>query len=203
MGSSRPVIFVLGVTGQVGNLVSEKLKGEKTISLRVSSRKKELLPSLKEMFGDAVYLDLDDPRTFPEALQDVDRLFLLTGYSVDMLVQSKAITDAAKKAGVKHLVHLGVFTPEPDCYDAHFAWHQMVETYIKASGIPYTLLHPNGFLQNFTGFYRMAKNGKVRFYTDKGWGGLPWKMSPKLLPKSWSKAPPGTKEKIIGFLLSR
>jgi uncharacterized protein YbjT (DUF2867 family) len=89
-----------------------------------------------------------------------------------MLVQSKAMVDAAKKAGVKHIVHLGVFTPEPDCYDPHFAWHQMIEAYIKESGIAYTFLHPNCFMQNFTGFYGMAKNGRARFYAnDKkvGW----------------------------------
>ena len=39
-------------------------------------------------------------------LKGVERLFLLTGYTVDMLVQSKAIVDEAKKAGVKHIVHL-------------------------------------------------------------------------------------------------
>jgi NAD(P)H dehydrogenase (quinone) len=170
--NNKPVVLVLGVTGQIGSLIAERLRNENSISLRVTSRKKELLPSLKEQFGDAVFLDLDDPRTFPKALQGVDRLFLLTGYTVDMLVQSKAMVDAAKKAGVKHIVHLGVFTPEHDCYDPHFAWHQMIEVYIKASGIPYTFLHPNCFLQNFTGFYAMAKNGKVTFYTnDKkvGW----------------------------------
>jgi uncharacterized protein YbjT (DUF2867 family) len=89
-----------------------------------------------------------------------------------MLVQSKAVVDAAKKAGVKHIVHLGVFTPQFDCYDPHFAWHQMIEAYIKVSGIPYTFLHPNCFMQNFTGTYHLAKNGRVRFYAkDKkvGW----------------------------------
>jgi len=170
--SSKPVVLVLGVTGQVGSLIADKLQSDKSISLRVTSRKKEQLADLKAKYGDSVYLDLNDPRTFAQALQGVDRLFLLTGYSVDMLVQSKAIVDAAKNAKVKHIVHLGVFTPKPDCYDAHFAWHQMIEVYIKESQIPYTFLHPNCFLQNFTGFYGMAKNGKVTFYINNkkaGW----------------------------------
>lgn len=170
--NKKPVILLLGVTGQLGALMGEELRNEKTISLRVASRKREMLPKLKDKYGEAVYLDLDDPRTFPEALKGVDSLFLLTGYTVAMVVQSKAMVDAAKKAGVKHIVHLGVFTPEPDCYDPHFAWHQMIETYIQASGISYTFLHPNCFLQNFTGFYGMCKNGKVIFYAkDKrvGW----------------------------------
>jgi uncharacterized protein YbjT (DUF2867 family) len=92
-----------------------------------------------------------------------------------MLVQSKAIIDAATKAGIKHIVHLGVFTLKADCYDPHFAWHQMVEVYIKASGLSYTFLHPNCFMQNLIGFYSMVKNGKVRFYAnDKklGWVAL-------------------------------
>lgn len=162
-------ILILGVTGQLGKMVADGLKKEK---LRVTSRRREQLPQLKKEYGDAVFLDLDDPRTFGAALTGVDRLFLLTGYTVAMLVQSKAIVDAAKKAGVKHIVHLGVFSPQFDCYDPHFAWHQMIEAYIRDSGIPCTFLHPNCFMQNFTGFYGMAKNGRVRFYAkDKrvGW----------------------------------
>ena len=168
----KPVILVMGVTGQLGKIVADQLLKEDSISLRVTSRKKEQLPALKEKYGNAVFMDLDDPRTFDAALKDVDRLFLLTGYTVAMLVQSKAVIDAAKKAGVKQIVHLGVFTPKFDCYDPHFAWHQMIEAYIKVSGIPYTYLHPNCFMQNFTGIYHMAKNGRVRFYAnDKkvGW----------------------------------
>ncbi len=169
---SKPVILTLGVTGQLGKIVADHLHKDDSISLRVTSRKKEQLPKLKEHYGNAVFMDLDDPRTFEAALKDVDRLFLLTGYTVAMLVQSKAVVDAAKKAGVKHIVHLGVFTPKFDCYDLHFAWHQLIEAYIKVSGIPYTFLHPNCFMQNFTGVYNLAKNGRVRWYTnDKkvGW----------------------------------
>lgn len=168
----KPSILVLGATGQLGKLIAEDLRKNEHISLTVASRKREQLPALRERYHNAVYLDLDDPRTLPEALKGIERVFLLTGYTVDMLVQSKAFIDAAKKAGVKHLVHLGVFTPEPDCYDPHFAWHQLIEAYIKASGIPYTFLHPNCFMQNLTGFYGMVKNGKVRGYSgDKkvGW----------------------------------
>jgi NAD(P)H dehydrogenase (quinone) len=170
--NKKPVVLVLGVTGQLGKLVADHLKDSEDIVLKVTSRKTDLLSKLEKEYNHAVYLDLDDPRTFSDALKGVDRLFLLTGYTVNMLVQSKAIVDAAKKSGVSHIVHLGVFTPQPDCYDPHFAWHQMIEAYIKNSGIPYTFLHPNCFMQNFTGFYGLAKNGKIRFYINHkkvGW----------------------------------
>ena len=163
-------ILILGATGQLGSLVADKLQREKK-QLRVTSRRREQLSTLKAQYGDSVFLDLDDPRTFPPALKGVESLFLLTGYTVDMLVQSKAIIDAAKAAKVKHIVHLGVFSKDPACYDPHFAWHQMIEAYIQTSGIPYTFLHPNCFLQNFIGFYGMCKKRKVVGYTSKklGW----------------------------------
>ncbi len=169
---SKPVVLVLGATGQLGKLVADRLRKNDTVSLRVTSRKAGQLAELKEQYGDAVYLDLDDPRSFADAVKGIDRLFLLTGYTVNMLVQSKAVIDAAKKAGVKHIVHLGVFSPKADCDDPHFAWHQMIEVYLKHSEISYTFLHPNCFMQNLTGFYGIVKNGTVRFYVnDKkvGW----------------------------------
>ncbi|HEY9777810.1 MAG TPA: NmrA family NAD(P)-binding protein [Planktothrix sp.] len=166
---SNKRILVMGVTGQLGKLVVDRLKGS---NIRVTTRRKDDVAKLKSECGDAVYMDLDDPTTFDAALKGVDSLFMLTGYTVAMLVQSKALVDAAQRVGVKHIVHLGVFTPDPHCYDAHFAWHQMIEVYIKHSGIKYTFLHPNCFMQNFTGFYGMIKNGNVCFYAnDKrvGW----------------------------------
>ena len=49
-----------------------------------------------------------------------------------MLAQSKTFIDAARKARIQHIVHLGVFG-HWDCTDPPIAWHQLVETYIEAS----------------------------------------------------------------------
>jgi uncharacterized protein YbjT (DUF2867 family) len=59
-----------------------------------------------------------------------------------MLFQSKKLVDAAVAAGVSHIVHLGVFTSRRDMIP-HFNWHDLVETYIEASGISWPHLHPN------------------------------------------------------------
>ncbi len=53
------------------------------------------------------HLDLERHETLVPALNGIDRALLLTGYSVDMLKQSKAFLDAAKQAGVQHIVHIG------------------------------------------------------------------------------------------------
>ena len=72
----KPVVLVMGVTGQLGKLIAELLRKDDTISLRVTSRKTEQLPKLKEKYGHAVYLDLDDPRTFANALIGMLRAIL-------------------------------------------------------------------------------------------------------------------------------
>lgn len=164
--ATKPIILLLGVTGQIGHLLGDYLLRDKTISLRVTSRHKNQLADLKQQYGDAVFFDLDDPRTFAHALKGVQRAFMLTGYSASMITQSKTFVDAAKKASVDYLVHLGVFTPEWDCTDPHFAWHQMVEVYIKNSQIKWTFLHPNCFMQNLTGFYSFLKGNQLLW-----WGG--------------------------------
>lgn len=167
----KPTVLLIGATGQLGKLIANHLQSQESITLRVTSRKKSQLPELSQEYTEAVYLDLDNPQTFTEALQGVHRLFLLTSYSFSMVVQSKTLIDAAKKAGVEHLVHLGVFSPAWDCTAPHFAWHQMIEVYIQHSGFKWTFLHPNCFLQNLTGF-SLIKNGTFRWYAQNkpcGW----------------------------------
>lgn len=148
--SKRPTILVLGSTGQIGKLIVQHLEQSSNIHLQLSSRRSEQVERLCREGKEAVHLDLDDPKTFALALAGVDRVFLLTGYTVAMLTQSKTFVDSAKKAGVNHIVHLGIFG-EWDCTDPHFVWHQLIETYIKASGLAWTHLHPNVFMDNLLG----------------------------------------------------
>jgi uncharacterized protein YbjT (DUF2867 family) len=79
-------------------------------------------------------------------LRNITGIFLITGYTVDMLVQSKSLIDAAKRNSVNHIVHLGAFTRDRDAYATVFAWHQMIEAYLRDSGVAWTNLHPNMFM---------------------------------------------------------
>src|ERR1700758_1382507 len=141
-------LLVLGATGQVGKLVAKTLK-RRGANFSVGSRKRANLEELADQFGASRFIDLDDPRTFDEALENITGIFLITGYTVDMLVQSKSLIDAAKRNNVNHIVHLCAFTLEHDAYSTVFAWHQMIETYLRDSGIAWTNLHPNMFMQSF------------------------------------------------------
>ena len=71
-------LLVLGVTGQVGKLVAGNLK-RRGAHFSVGSRRKANLEELADQFGASRFIDLDDPRTFGEALKNVTGLFLITG----------------------------------------------------------------------------------------------------------------------------
>ena len=166
--NSASNLLVLGATGQVGKLVAKHLKRSKA-NFSVGSRRKENLKELADQFGASRFIDLDDPRTFDEALKDITGIFLITGYTVDMLVHSKSLIDAARRNGVKHIVHLGAFTTDRDAYATVFAWHQMIEAYLRDSGVAWTNLHPNMFMQNLLS-YAAVKGGRYSYYTSKALG---------------------------------
>jgi len=171
MSSEQPTVLVIGATGQTGRLiVADFDRDPGNVSLRLAARKQTDIEKMQAAGKDAVQFDLDDPQTFRTALAGVGRLFLLTGYTVDMLVQSKTLVDAARKAGVRHIVHQGIFG-QWDCTDPHFAWHQMIEKYIEASGIAWTHLHPNVFMDNLLTFFAPRGGTATVFFGEQrvGW----------------------------------
>jgi NAD(P)H dehydrogenase (quinone) len=108
--------------------------------------------------------------TFAHALHRLDRVYLLTGYTVAMLAQSKTLIDAAVQAGVSHIVHQGVFA-NWDVTDPHFVWHQMIERYIEGSGLQWTHLHLNVFMDGLASEIS-ATGGAFSVYWDHrrvGW----------------------------------
>src|SRR2546430_885480 len=68
--NSSSNLLVLGVTGQVGQLVARHLRRSEA-HFTVGSRRKANLAELADHFGASRFIDLDDPRTFNEALEDV------------------------------------------------------------------------------------------------------------------------------------
>jgi hypothetical protein len=104
--NSSSNLLVLGVTGQVGKLVATNLKRSEAY-FSVGSRRRANLEELANQFGSSRFIDLDDPRTFDEALKNVSSIFLITGYTVDMLVQSKTLIDAARRNGESFAKEVG------------------------------------------------------------------------------------------------
>src|SRR3982075_589461 len=160
MESTKPRVLVLGSTGLTGKAIAAELDdaSDQVEVVRVS-RDQETAKLWQREGRSAVQLDLDDARTFPAALEGIDRLFVMTGYTVAMTHQTKTITDAAADAGVGHIVHLGIFGNGRST-DPHFAWHELVERYIEGSGVPWTHLHPHMFMENLLSVFTL-RDGRL------------------------------------------
>ena len=166
MTSHKPNVLITGATGQIGGDTLRNLMADDTITLVAAVRSPAKAQPFEAQGIRTVILDFDKEETLAPALQGIDRALLVTGYTVDMLRQSKAFLDQAKKAGVQHMVHLGACGRD-DTTIGHWAWHQYVERYIEWSGFSFTHLRPECFMQNLLSYdgTQAVKAGVIEQYT--------------------------------------
>jgi NAD(P)H dehydrogenase (quinone) len=149
--ANTPRVLVLGATGRTGAAVVKTLEATPGQAVPVrASRSETTVEQLIKEGKEAVRIDLDDPDTFPAALEGIDRVFLMTGYTSAMNHQTKTLVDAAEDADVSFVVHLGVFSDKRST-DPHFAWHELVERYIAGSKLAWANVHPHVFMENLLG----------------------------------------------------
>src|SRR5215472_1730855 len=157
--------LIAGATGDIGSKVVDILiqRGDRP---RVFARDAQKAGSL---FGDRVDVfvgDLADPESLRPALQGVDEFFLVnTGPEIP--ARDEAAANAAKAAGVKHLVKLSSMDVQYGL--AIGAWHERGEAAVRASGVPFTFVQPTGFMSNLLAWAPSIKTeGIVRASTGDG-----------------------------------
>lgn len=166
MTQQRPTVLITGATGQIGGeTLRNLLLDDAVVPIAAVRSAAKAAPFHARGIG-TVILDFDKEETLLPALQGIDRVLLVTGYTVDMLRQSKVFLDAAKQAGVQHVVHLGACGGD-DASIGHWAWHQLVERYIEWHGFSFTHLRPEAFMQNLLSYdgTRAVVSGVIRQYT--------------------------------------
>lgn len=158
----KPRILVLGATGQVGGALVDLLEKDESLDVIAAARNPD---KAKHLGVSSVYLDLDKIETFAPALENIDRVFMATGYTIDMLRQSKDLVNTAERAGVQQIVHLGA-CGDDDTRVAHYGWHQFIERYIEWSGLAFTHLRPEIFMQNLLGYggESYVQQGVIKHY---------------------------------------
>src|SRR5215831_20730569 len=157
--------LITGATGDIGSKVVELLirRGDRP---RVFVRDAQKARSL---FGDRVDVsvgNLADPESLRTPLKGVDELFLVnTGPEIP--ARDEAAANAAKTAGVRHLVKLSSMDVQHGL--AIGAWHERGEAAVRASGVPFTFVRPTGFMSNLLAWAPSIKaEGVVRASTGDG-----------------------------------
>ncbi|WP_350277484.1 SDR family oxidoreductase [Kribbella sp. HUAS MG21] len=150
------MIGVTGSTGQLGSRIVSQLAGE---SLRLIVRDPARAPSVPgASVAQAAY---GEHAALLAALDGVDVLMLLSATeSADRVALHKATVDAAVAAGVRRIVYTSFVGAAPGATFTFARDHWHTEEHIRASGVEFTFLRDNLYLDFVPGF--VGQDGVIR-----------------------------------------
>jgi NAD(P)H dehydrogenase (quinone) len=140
---------VTGATGHLGRLVVAELlaRGVPATDVVALARTPEKAADLGVPVRRA---DYSDPATLPAALAGVDVLLLVSGNELGKRVaQHTAVIEAAKAAGVGRVGYTSIAAADRSA-NPLAPEHKVTEEALQASGLPFTLLRANWYLENYT-----------------------------------------------------
>src|ERR671921_842260 len=145
------MILVSGATGNNGIEILKRL-ATGDVQVRAMVRNLDRASGIALPHVEVVEGDFDRPETLLAALAGVERAFLLTNSSERAESQQIAFIDAARKSGVAHVVKLSQFDADVDASGRFQRYHAVVEAALQESGLAYTILRPNLYMQGLLNF---------------------------------------------------
>lgn len=116
---------------------------------------------------EAVLADYADMESLSKALNGVSSIYLVCSPIPQLVELESSMLDACKKAGVKHIV-LNSALGAGDYPKSFPSWHRKVEDKLKGMGLSFTILRPNGFLQNIVTYNAPSIRAQGAFYAAMG-----------------------------------
>jgi uncharacterized protein YbjT (DUF2867 family) len=160
------LIVVVGATGKQGGAVARSLldRGFRVRALTRNPQKPEA-QALADQGAEVVQGDMDVRSSMERALEGAYGVFSVqnfweTGYDSEVQ-QGKTVADAAKAAGVEHFVYSSVGSAHRQTGIPHFESKWEVEEYVRDTGLPYTILRPVFFMQNWEMMREMILGGTL------------------------------------------
>jgi uncharacterized protein YbjT (DUF2867 family) len=143
------VILVTGATGLNGGELVRLLsaRGVPVRALVRNPKKAEALAALPGV--EVVEGDMARPETLAAALRGVDRAMLISSSDTTMQEVQSNFVDAARTAGVQHVVKLSGIMPELDSPFRFARMHGEIEKKLERSGIAYTHLRAGEFMHSY------------------------------------------------------
>jgi uncharacterized protein YbjT (DUF2867 family) len=156
-------ILVTGATGTIGSYVVDQLL-QREVNFRAAYHDSAKASTINLPGVEIVQIDYAKLETISTSLAGVEKLFLLTPglQETDKIISN--FVDEAGKAGVKRIVNLSVMGAGSGLRTIGGRPHREAEKVIEASGISYTHLRPNYFMQNFVNFYAQNIRDQNAFF---------------------------------------
>jgi len=157
-------ILVIGALGNVGAEVVKQLqaKGQAFRAADINADK------VRERFGssvEAVKFDFTDPNTYETTFNGVEKMFLMRPPHIANIKRDMVpAMDAAKRAGIKHVVFLSLIGIEK----AKFVPHYKVEQHLKEINLQTTFLRCSFFMQNLSTTHRKEIRERNEIFVPVG-----------------------------------
>jgi uncharacterized protein YbjT (DUF2867 family) len=161
------LILVCGATGKQGGAVVRSLldSGFRVRALTRNPQKPEA-QALADQGAEVVQGDMEDRSSLDQVLTEGTygvfsvQNFWETGYDGEVR-QGNTVADAAKAAGVEHLVYSSVGSAHRQTGIPHFESKWEIEEHVRRIGLPYTILRPVFFMQNWEWTHEMILGGTL------------------------------------------
>ena len=152
------MIGITGVTGKLGSYVADLVdkKGIASIHLARSPERAKVYASAE--IRKMVYANTPE---VVEALKGIDILLMVSAReNPERVKEHKDFLDAAKLAGVQHIVYTSFYGADEKATFTLSRDHAQTEAYIKELGFTYTFLRDNFYLDFFIDI--ALENGEIR-----------------------------------------
>ncbi|MEC4202909.1 MULTISPECIES: SDR family oxidoreductase [Bacillus] len=143
-------MLVTGATGKLGSKVVKKLlETVPADQLAVSVRNPEKAEALQARGVDVRQGDFDRPETLASAFQGIDRLLIISadGDNETRIRQHRNAVAAAERAGVRFIAYTSIANAR-ESKNFLAPTHKATEEAILKTGIPYSFLRNNWYLEN-------------------------------------------------------
>jgi len=155
------MILVTGPTGTIGSQVVSELARAHVPAralIRSPDRSARLPDGIEPVIGDLEALD--------SALDGVESLFLMSPASPDQMRLEAAAIDAARKAGVEHVVKLAAAGASPQAQARFTRSHGEVVDYLRSSGMASTIVMPTDYMSNVLNQAASVRDGATLYAAD-------------------------------------
>lgn len=155
------MIFITGATGRVGSKLAESLLRSGN-PVRMLVRDSQKVASFQALGASVCLGDLNQVDRLAAAMQGCDRLFSIPPNTLNQAQQEIHLFQAAKQANIRRVVKLSTVKSDLESPCQFFKQHAIAEQYLKQSGIEFTIVQSNSFMQNFLWFtHEMRTKGTL------------------------------------------
>ena len=159
------MILITGASGSVGKTVLQEAIGKES-KVRAMYRSRE--EAAKAPSGcEPVLADYSDMQSLRKALDGVTSVYVVCSPIPQLVELENNALNACKESGVKHVV-LNSALGAGDYPKSFPSWHRKVEDKLKETRMSYTILRPNGFLQNIVTYNAPSIRAQGAFYVAMG-----------------------------------